>query len=154
MTLCRSRSNEPKRHCEAKSYVLVRLSRLVASFYYYSMGPARYQWIYADDEDKKVCRGNGDIFSTIWPYFLKNTARGCVTFFLWKIFLWSKYDNIGTLVCPKHPQVTRVFHKNFKTLKVQGSKSRCQTHNRARIFGLRHNQIWTLGWPKPPETAH
>ena len=26
------------------------------------MGPARYQWIYADDEDKKVCRGNGDIF--------------------------------------------------------------------------------------------
>merc|ERR1711923_432002 len=38
--------------------------------------------------------------------------------------------------------------------KVQGSKSRCQTHNRAKIFGLRLSQIWTLGWPKPPETAH
>ena len=37
-------------------------------------------------------------------------------FFLWKIFLWVLYDNIGTLVCPEHPHVTMVFQKHFKRL--------------------------------------
>ena len=56
---------------------------------------------------------------------------------------------------PKTPSCHYGVPNTFQnTLKVPGSKSRCQTHNRGGIFGLRHNHIRTLGWPKPPETGH
>ena len=65
--------------------------------------------------DKKVLTRTRGALHYITLYHQKYRKR-LRDFFLWKIFLWVLYDNIGTLVCPKQPHVTMVFQKHFKTL--------------------------------------